>query len=418
MGNMRYGVPYTGSKNKIAAWVVDNLPPARFFIDAFAGGCAVTHAALLSGKYERLIANDLSPAPDLFLDAVHGKFANETRWISREEFFALKATDAYVRYCWSFGALGENYLYARELEPWEKALHWARVYGDLSLFREMGIETDGSRADIIAHKDEYKQTYIRWWLSKQGYTAAELDELIEKCKNSIAHSEEELRGYLRGALKASGLTAAEVDRRLGTQMSGHYFGRSQWEFPTREAYEQMQKFLPLPQGYDEVHGLHQYWEELQKIQSLESLQKIQSLESSQDAARVDRLQELQKAENIDRLSITHSDYQSVFIPEGAVIYCDPPYCGTTNEYGHSVDYESFYEWCERQKNLVVISEYAMPEPRFVSVAQKEKRNTLSQTANKLAIEHLYVPKHQEALYYEMMGKAPADEFYKRMGASE
>ena len=390
---------------------MDNLPPARFFIDVFAGGCAVTHAALLSGKYERFIANDLGVAPQLFLDAIHGKYKDEARWISREEFHALKDTDAYVKYCWSFGTAGLRYLYAKELEPWKKAVHFARVFGDLSLFREMGIETDGSRADIVAHKAEYKQKYIRWWLAQQEYTAEELDALIAKCKNSIANSEEELRQYLRGALKESGLTAAEVDRRLGTQMSGHYFGRSQWEFPTQEYYEKMQEFLPLPQDYNEIYGLHQLWQSLQSLQRLQSLQSLQSLESMQ------RLESLQSLERLTRLETTRADYQSVFIPKDSVIYADPPYKGTTNEYGHGVDYEQFYQWCERQTELVVISEYDMPADRFVRVAAIQKRKLMSATDNStMATEGLYVPKRQESMYYEMMGRAPVDEFYRNMRA--
>ena len=54
---MRYGVPYQGSKNKIAGWVIDNLPEDEILVDLFAGGCAVTHAALLSGKWNRIVAN-------------------------------------------------------------------------------------------------------------------------------------------------------------------------------------------------------------------------------------------------------------------------------------------------------------------------------------------------------------------------
>ena len=48
----RYGVPYKGSKNRLAEQLVKRLPPAGTLIDVFAGGCAVTHAAMLTGKYE------------------------------------------------------------------------------------------------------------------------------------------------------------------------------------------------------------------------------------------------------------------------------------------------------------------------------------------------------------------------------
>lgn len=49
---MTYGLPYKGSKSKIAEWVVAHIPKAPVLVDIFAGGCAVTHAALLSGKAE------------------------------------------------------------------------------------------------------------------------------------------------------------------------------------------------------------------------------------------------------------------------------------------------------------------------------------------------------------------------------
>ena len=90
---MRYGVTYQGSKNKIAGWVIDNLPEDKILVDLFAGGCAVTHAAMLSGKWDRIVANDIGDAPELFCDAIDGKYADEKRWISREDFQDLKDAD-------------------------------------------------------------------------------------------------------------------------------------------------------------------------------------------------------------------------------------------------------------------------------------------------------------------------------------
>ena len=133
------------------------------------------------------------------------------------------------------------------------------MLGDFSLMEAFGIHTDGSRADIIAHKDEYKRKYIRWWLSRQEYTAEELDALIARCRGDIRVQEEELRQYLLRGLESSGLMQAEVGRRLGTQMAGHYFGRSQWEFPTEEYYNMMRTFMPaLDKDYNEIIGLTRY----------------------------------------------------------------------------------------------------------------------------------------------------------------
>ena len=386
---MRYGTPYMGSKNQIAEWVVSVLPPAQNFYDLFAGGCAVTHAAMLKKKYQNFIVNDIGDAPKLFCDAINGKYHNEQRWISREDFQALKADDVYIRICWSFGNNQRKYLYSEEIEPWKKALHYARVFKDYSLLREMGINSDASRLDIKAHKDEYKSKYIQWWLQQQDYTAEELEILITECKNDIKQSEEQLRQYLRKALKQSGLTAAEVDRRLGTQMSGHYFGRSQWEFPTQEYYEKMQEFLPLPQNYFEVYGLHELWQRLQRLQSLERLQRLQSLE---------RLERLQRLQSLERLQSLQSDYQDVKIKDNSVIYCDIPYSNTEG-YGQAFDYERFFCWCERQTQPVFISEYDMPVDRFTCIAEKPKRSLLNgQGSGKLKTEKIFVPKHQSSWY--------------------
>lgn len=64
---MNYGLPYRGSKNKIAKRIVDMLPKATTLVDVFAGGCAITHAAMLSDKYQNYIANDIGDAPKLFV---------------------------------------------------------------------------------------------------------------------------------------------------------------------------------------------------------------------------------------------------------------------------------------------------------------------------------------------------------------
>lgn len=55
-----FGVPYQGSKSKIAEWVVGLLPPATHLYDLMAGGCAVSHCAMLSGKYKEVHVNDIT----------------------------------------------------------------------------------------------------------------------------------------------------------------------------------------------------------------------------------------------------------------------------------------------------------------------------------------------------------------------
>ena len=133
-----YGLPYTGSKSRIAHWVIDNLPSGRVLIDAFAGGCAITHRALLSQKWQTIIANDINGKyPQLFFDAIHGRYRDERRWISREDFERLKSQDAFVACCWSFGNNLQGYMYSQAIEPYKRALHYAIVFNDFEPMQEL-----------------------------------------------------------------------------------------------------------------------------------------------------------------------------------------------------------------------------------------------------------------------------------------
>lgn len=145
-----YGLPYTGSKSRIAHWVIDNLPCGRVLIDAFAGGCAITHRALLSQKWQTVIANDINVKyPQLFADAIHGKYRDERRWISREDFERLKSQDAFVACCWSFGNNLIRYMYSKGIEPYKRALHYAIVFDDFAQMQELMPEVAQAVADAI-----------------------------------------------------------------------------------------------------------------------------------------------------------------------------------------------------------------------------------------------------------------------------
>ena len=133
-----YGLPYTGSKSRIAHWVIDNLPSGRVLIDAFAGGCAITHRALLSQKWQTVIANDINRKyPQLFADAIHGRYRDEKRWISREDFKRLKLQDAFIACCWSFSNNLKDYTYSQAIEPYKRALHYAIVFDDFAPMQEL-----------------------------------------------------------------------------------------------------------------------------------------------------------------------------------------------------------------------------------------------------------------------------------------
>ena len=164
---MKYGLPYKGSKNKLAERIVRLLPRRTNLVDLFCGGCAVSHAALLMGKFEHIYINDINwMCPTLFMDALQGKYANDTRWISREDFFRLRDTDPYVAMVWSFGNNMRDYLYSKEIEPLKKAIHYALFFSDYSLAKALGH--DLSFVDAIK---DVQQRYraVRQYFSQFGH---------------------------------------------------------------------------------------------------------------------------------------------------------------------------------------------------------------------------------------------------------
>lgn len=130
----RLGVPYQGSKNQIAKKLISVLPPGRRFVDLFAGGCAMTHAAILSGKYERFLANDLHGfGLRLFRDAIAGKCNGRWReFVTRDDFHSRKSTDPLIALCWSFSNNGKDYLWGASIEQSKRAEHERRVNGEKS----------------------------------------------------------------------------------------------------------------------------------------------------------------------------------------------------------------------------------------------------------------------------------------------
>lgn len=140
---MRLGLPYKGSKNSIAREIIDCLPAADVFVDLFAGGCAVTHAAMLSRKYKRYICNDINDYPSFFIECMQGKhnIRNHTEWISREDFFRLKDTDNYVKYVWSFGNNGKDYLYSKDKEEFKHCIHRLLMNGETEpIYTTWGVQ--------------------------------------------------------------------------------------------------------------------------------------------------------------------------------------------------------------------------------------------------------------------------------------
>lgn len=82
-------------------------------------------------------------------------------------------------------------------------------------------------------------------------------------------------------------------------------------------------------------------------------------------------------------------YDALDIPANSIIYCDPPYNGTT-KYKDSFDSDAFWQWCRdkaKEGHTVYVSEYNAPED-FKCIWEKQINSNLGGTS-KTATEKLF-----------------------------
>lgn len=141
--------------------------------------------------------------------------------------------------------------------------------GDKTPFRQISFQLSNEMADVLLYAMDTAK-YTDGFYEIEGdeedknangvaiYIMAKawLEQLSEEFKDGdyeeAKKEVEGLRLYLRNALQQSGRKAVDVDNLLGTSgMSGHYFGSSQWMFPTKAAYEKMKEIMPLPRDFSD-----------------------------------------------------------------------------------------------------------------------------------------------------------------------
>jgi len=87
-------------------------------------------------------------------------------------------------------------------------------------------------------------------------------------------------------------------------------------------------------------------------------------------------------------------YYELELPPNSIVYCDPPYEGTTG-YADDFNHNTFWEWVReisKQGHSVFVSEYNAPDD-FECLWQKEAKSSLSANGkiggNKISVEKLF-----------------------------
>lgn len=136
---MKYGINYMGSKAGIASELIEFFPYGKRLVDLFGGGFAISHCALLSGKYNKVLYNDIDTViVDFVKDIINDNIdLKKPEWISREDFYKRKKNDGMLRSCWSFGGDGRTYMYGSAIEPYKEACHKAIVFDEWELLKKL-----------------------------------------------------------------------------------------------------------------------------------------------------------------------------------------------------------------------------------------------------------------------------------------
>lgn len=100
---------------------------------------------------------------------------------------------------------------------------------------------------------------------------------------------------------------------------------------------------------------------------------------------------MRKAKYLDRVVFSYGDYRDA--GPGDVVYCDPPYLGTTKPgTANYFNHEEFWVWVRQQKVPVYTSEFQAPED-FSVVWEKEINLTMHATKTGSArVDRLFVKK--------------------------
>lgn len=397
-----YGLPYMGSKNKLAEEIVNFLPQKKVLVDLFGGGGAISVCASQSGKYEKIIYNELnSLISETFQKALNGDYENERRWVSREEFEKLKKTDGYVAICFSFSNNCNTYMYGPKIEPYKRAYHYAIVFDDFGPFNELFDDETTEKikksvegiTDLKERRIKFSHALGDYILSLEKCEPLESKEKLDTVKNTvdvhptyIGHVNQHLQYKERFDLLKRTMSVKNETRGSGS---------------ATQHIECQEKFDLLK------HTMNMYGTPRNMCQNLECQERVSTLKHTLNVNALENC-------GLGRDSITHGiwstfqnrvleespievfnkDYADVELPspEECVIYCDIPYEKTTSYTIGSFDYERFYKWCQEKTfegYQIYVSSYELPEDLFISVWEKQRHCKATSGAGKHVVEKIY-----------------------------
>ena len=428
-------IPWTGSKRSIAPQLIDKMlevkPKAKYFVDLFCGGCAVSFTALQYGF--KVHANDMQKSLINFLEYTFDRIQRNERneyglfpaewykFVTREEFIKQRELDTpfsqFVRICYSFGNNQKDYLFSKEIEGWKRLAHDIIVFRCEKSLKEFNqiFEIDlvlsnkktvnERRLDYRAsiHDNIQRNPFLKEMISKgfvKNFTEATNPKINEYLKlnylknaDDTCDNQELIRlNSLEKLKELQGMK--QMQNIFEIENIGEVEKLQQCEHIARiEAcnnvikLKSLYKIIQNPQ----LEQLEQH--EKTKIIRTSQIERMENLVRMQKNQRLEQLEQLEQLEHIPSLTFSSLSYDEVIINtplDETIVYCDIPYRGT-HKYleGKDFNYEAFYKWFENNKYSCFLSEYNAPFSPILEIPKMKLFNNKGVEKREYAIEKLF-----------------------------
>lgn len=397
-----FGLPYMGSKNETAENIVSMLPRSRRLLDLFGGGASVTHAALVSGRFEQVVYNDIDPLMVNMLNRLKDEPLAPLRFVGRDEFKERYKVDPMVFFCWKFPAARPEYLFSPGSEKLHELifkLHEEREKGGLGEYRFQMAMIDPQSWAVDA-------------LEAEGIYNFTTDE-VKHAEGLILRHMDKIRELLNKSLKEHGQTVAYCVKLTNTAAS-HFFQKCQQHVPNMDALKTLERGGAISISDELLDAINEYNEAVKELRYMKDCRQAYKADWA-DVIQLNRPRAIYRRleavadclkQNADRITISNKEYNAVEVLPGDVIYLDPPYQNKEGYTSGGLDYNALTEWIKgHADNPVYISEMAdapwLIKAGFSKIWQKNYIDCLANNKNE---REKYKPR-VEALWANEAGRA-------------
>lgn len=397
-----FGVPYMGGKNATAENIVSMLPRGRRLLDLFGGGASVTHAALVSGKFEHVVYNDVDPLIVDMNNRLMSEPLSPLRFVGHDEFKERYKVDPMVFFCWKFPNAKLDYVFGPGKEKLHELifkLHEEREKGGLGEYRfQMAmIDPQSWAVDALEEAGIYNFT----------------PEDIKCADAKILNHSDKIRELLNTSLKEHGKTIAYCIS-ITNAAASRWFQKSQQQVPNMDALKALEYGGAITISDELLDAINEYNDAVKELRYMKDCRKAYKADWADvvrlihPRARYRRLEAFSDClkQNANRITISNREYNAVEVLPGDVIYLDPPYQDKTEYRNGGLDYGTLTEWIKAHAdNPVYISEMAdapwLIEAGFSKIWTK---GYIANLANNKKDKGEYKPR-VEALWCNKAGRA-------------